>query len=734
MDEAHHLRSEWWKVLEQLLKEETVEHVISLTATPPYDSTPEQWQRYMDLCGPIDVEIFSPELVQEGSLCPHQDYIYFSYPTPEESKSIDEFRVNAKKCAKEMMALSYFRSIVTSHRGLIELKSFDFLEDPKHFTSWLVVMNHLDIPYPHYLNQLIGKKRDLPSFKLEWFETFLQGLLFSHREDYVIKDEQYKEMCFKLKSYGCLERNQVALTSFKGLAKMLAGSKSKFQAILEITKHEYKNLNQNLRLLILCDFIKKEQLIHIDNLQMEMLQIGAVPIFECIRRDAINNLKVAVLSGSLVIIPQTALSAFQSILCHQEVNIIPINDEQYVRIDIVGDHHKMVQTITELFNQGYIHVLIGTKSLLGEGWDSPCVNAMIMATFVGSFMLSNQMRGRAIRTDVNHPEKVSHIWHLACVQKPDDASFLSQLGVSEDYLTIERRFKSFLGLHYHQPIIESGIQRVDVIKQPFTKSSIKSMNHKMLEMSSQRQQLASRWHEALTMVDPSFEVNESVAILNQAVPTKFGYVDFIVLLMISVVVSLCLLLLESVLRVSLLSKQYAISIVAMVLRMLFSLTLTSLSLFVYRKLTPKKRMLTLANGIKQALVDQGELSTHTHVSLSDHQGVFLILELQSATLREQTLFVECLQTFFGEIDNPRYFLMRGLFSSEYYALPDCFSKRKEEALRFTKTINQSRLGYKLIYSRNPKGRKILLKARAKSYINRNQRMMDRKKKVKSRFE
>ena len=29
--------------------------------------------------------------------------------------------------------------------------------------------------------------------------------------------------------------------------------------------------------------------------------------------------------------------------------------------------------ISEVFAQGYMQVLIGTKSLLGEGWDSPCV-------------------------------------------------------------------------------------------------------------------------------------------------------------------------------------------------------------------------------------------------------------------------------------------------------------------------------------------------------------------------
>ena len=79
LDEAHHLRSEWWKALEAFMKEMKGMTVIALTATPPYDSTPAQWKRYTDLCGPIDEEIFTPELVREGSLCPHEDYICFNW-------------------------------------------------------------------------------------------------------------------------------------------------------------------------------------------------------------------------------------------------------------------------------------------------------------------------------------------------------------------------------------------------------------------------------------------------------------------------------------------------------------------------------------------------------------------------------------------------------------------------------------------------------------------------------
>ena len=69
-----------------------------------------------------------------------------------------------------------------------------------------------------------------------------------------------------------------------------------------------------------------------------------------------------------------------------------------------------------MFEKGLFKVLIATKSLLGEGWDSPCINTLIMASFVGSYVLSNQMRGRAIRFYNQNVNKKANDWHLALRQ------------------------------------------------------------------------------------------------------------------------------------------------------------------------------------------------------------------------------------------------------------------------------------------------------------------------------
>ena len=110
LDECHHLRSEWWKALEEFKKEMGKNmKVIALTATPPYDSAPALWNRYMDMCGEIDEEIAIPELVKEGSLCPHQDFVYFNYPTEDEKAEVKKFKERSKEAYRHFMTDEAFR-------------------------------------------------------------------------------------------------------------------------------------------------------------------------------------------------------------------------------------------------------------------------------------------------------------------------------------------------------------------------------------------------------------------------------------------------------------------------------------------------------------------------------------------------------------------------------------------------------------------------------------------------
>ena len=90
--------------------------LIALTATPPYDVEPNIWANYVSLCGEIDAEISVPELVKAKNLCPHQDYIYFNYPTEDEITKIKKYDMRLKTLVDEMKNDENFINAIYNHK------------------------------------------------------------------------------------------------------------------------------------------------------------------------------------------------------------------------------------------------------------------------------------------------------------------------------------------------------------------------------------------------------------------------------------------------------------------------------------------------------------------------------------------------------------------------------------------------------------------------------------------
>ncbi|MDE6195949.1 MAG: hypothetical protein K2F55_03710, partial [Erysipelotrichaceae bacterium] len=289
----------------------------------------------------------------------------------------------------------------------------------------------------------------------------------------------------------------------------------KCESIKKIVNYEYKTMNQGLRLLILTDYIRKEYERALGDESKDVNNLGVLPFFEQLRRDSAKNktaIKLGVLCGSMIIIPKDAQMALielvedPSKISFHQVGML----DDYVKVEVSGNRNFITGIISELFAQGYMQVLIGTKSLLGEGWDSPCVNSLILASFVGSYMLSNQMRGRAIRVFEKMPNKTSNIWHLVCVRPKEKLmGHYDDNGSSEDFQMLERRMEHFLGLHYQKNVIENGILRLSAIEFPFSPRNIKKINKEMLNLSSKRDQLKKRWEDSLAIYDKIEVVEET---------------------------------------------------------------------------------------------------------------------------------------------------------------------------------------------------------------------------------
>lgn len=736
LDECHHLRSEWWKALENFKNACGDLKLIALTATPPYDSNKTMWERYMSMCGEIDEEITIPELVKEGSLCPHQDYVYFNYPTKEEQDEVAKFEERAKDMINRLLTDKDFQTILASHPSLrgVTIMDDELLDDPAYLSSILIVAFSCGIPVPNRLLNLLGVK-NLPALEPKWVEKLLQGMLYLDVKNYNITEDKVEHYKNSLKVRGLLQKNKVMLVADDDTNKTLSRSKGKCESIQKIVLHEYSSMGKELRMLILTDYIKKEYEKCLGDLESDVTALGVLPFFELIRRQhesLKSGLRMGVLCGTIVLIPAEAKEALlQEIDGKGQVNfqaVGKLSDTDYVKVNAVSDAHFLTGAVTNLFTKGYMQVLIGTKSLLGEGWDSPCINSLILASFVGSFMLSNQMRGRAIRVWKDKPEKCSNIWHLVCLNPEKQMKNVTE--ISEDFALLERRMENFLGLHYTEDVIESGIGRLSVIKPPFTKTNVENMNSTMLQMSGQRNDLKQRWMSALVKTK-QMEIAEEVEVDKAAIPTAV-FQDSVRKVLICGVAAIGAAL------CALLAFKGGIGVLCMG-AVAVGLLLKMLTAFpkLLSQATPLKRLKLFGKGILRAMSQKGLLEgKDSSVKISQLRNGGQSIYLSGGTQRDKQLFAQCIKEMMGEVDNQRYLLVNkknrnGL--DGFYCVPECFGTNKNDAVLFADCIQFLTDRYELVYTRNEAGRKVLLQARSKALANREARVKSRKK-VKSALE
>ncbi len=709
LDECHHLRNEWWKALEEFKEAVKTEKLIALTATPPYDSTPALWKRYMDMCGEIDEEITVPELVREGSLCPHQDYVYLNYPTEEEIQEIEKFKVRSKQVQDFLLSDENFVKALMTHKGLRGLFSEEeLLAEGDYLIALLVFLQDKGIAFPQSI-QATCKIRQVPPLTETWLEQLVQGFLYDDADAYEVTKEYREWLTNELKTAGLIEKKKVAFVASESVQKLLTNSKGKCKSIRDIVMSEYQNIGPELRMLILTDFIRKEYEKTIGVPEADINALGVLPFFEQLRREG-TIIKLGVLCGTIVIIPASAKEALLTAIGNSgKVTFGPIGalpEDEYVKVTAVGDNHFLTSAVTDIFTQGHMQVLIGTKSLLGEGWDSPCINSLILASFVGSYMLSNQMRGRAIRVFKGNPNKTSNIWHLVCMM-PEIAGSVARTAKEEesaDYNLLCRRMDNFLGLHYTEERIQSGMERLSILQGPYTKESVARIDEEMLAMSRERESLLERWKTAL--VDAKkMEVMDVTEVTGDPVSQtmkKKGLRD-LALAGVGTVAGLVLAMVVPALGLPLAG---------------FSVAAGAVKLPKYKKVeSPEKRVQAVGEGIYHALCQMqlieepgGKILVETKGK--DRQSIFL----NSGTGHDKLLFAKCVQEFLSAVNDQRYLLVKANRHQEdsFYCVPDCFAKRKEDVETFYHFVAPYIGPYDLVYTRSEKGRAILLEGRMKA--------------------
>ncbi|MDP2541460.1 DEAD/DEAH box helicase family protein [Tenacibaculum discolor] len=701
--------------------------VVALTATPPYDSDNTEIQKYFKLCGEIDDEIVVPDLVKEQNLCPHQDLVFLSEPEDQEINFITDFRLKISQFVTDILKDKEFISFLKQHR--FYAKTEENLEElykySDFFSSMLIFLHEAGETIPLEKLQVLGfdkdEEIDFPSIANEWIQILFQHLLVTDREN-LIEDEVYLDFLEKkLRKLAVFSKNKVNLVGNELLYKSLSNSPSKLKSITTIVQQEQQNLQHELRCVILSDYIRKEYL----NCSLpeikEIKKLGVIPIFHHIRTTTKNKNSLAVLTGSLVIIHSSNIAKLGLVDAIDNYNYTPLkSDTEFVILTTKNSSkHSIVEAITQLFEFGHIKILVGTKSLLGEGWDAPSINSLILASVVGSFVTSNQMRGRAIRVDSKNPNKVGLIWHLACIDTSDEFG-------GRDFEILTRRFNAFLGIsNSKKAVITSGIERLQ-LPANFIDENIQQQNKKTLELSKNRNLISQRWTNAISngkgIIKELTFFNEK----NKQYPKqkKLYYQDIVKYTIGEIIIGLSFFLPEFIIKNFNVLLQKGIVYFLFALSSALGLTFgykiyKSVQLYVYFGLIHKK-IDKIALAILESLYELNLLTT----PLNDIQVQTQLLAkgnvsctIHGANRYESTLFIKALDELLQPIDNPKYLLIktswfrRKLKLNNFFPVPEIFGVRKKECQVFQSNWNKHLGKSKLVYTRTLDGRKLLLKAR-----------------------
>ncbi len=734
VDEAHHLKNAWWRSLTALRATLKKPVVVSLTATPPYDVSHAEWSRYKTLCGPVDSQIGVPELLLEKNLCPHQDYVYFSLPAPGEAGPIALFR-EAVRAFQEDIVLDFdFIDAVEGHPWMVSPEDhFEAIfERTEVFSAMLIFLNAVDRWIGQEALDALGVSREeMPPLDLAWLETLLTHLLFRDEETIEAMPERIsdrlKTIRRRLGRMGAAARRKVALRSTGKIRKKLTASAGKLDSIVEIVDRESGALKDALRLVVLADYIHAGDMPAAPGELKPLNRIGVVPVFERLRREHLWEIRPGILSGSLVVVPESAVADLEIIAVetgvdHRQLSFEPLaHDPGYCIVKGAGAADaKMVRMITELFRLGRVNALVGTKSLLGEGWDAPWINSLILATWVGSWVLSNQMRGRAIRVESGNPEKTANIWHLVC-EEP---------GVREegdDMASLDRRMKAFVGVSVSGDRIESGIDRLELPRPPRDAAALAALNERTVRDAADREGLRKKWALALkggrvcgAMIPALRTPRRTTAAVRPLVVRK---VRGILLKRTALALLAWAILLGFAL--SLADSPFFWVVVATAALVFFAwLPQTLRILWRWIRHGPDGESLRrIGEAVIGGLVHTGDIrpnSPRITLRILKEKDGDLRIHPEGGTTFERSLFLDALEEILEPVENPRYLLREtrkrkgGDRRIAYYAIPSAIGGKKANAERFLSLWRTFVGPADLIYTRTPAGRKELVKARLRT--------------------
>jgi len=439
LDECHHLASLWGYVVRAVAALLGDVHLVGLTATPPDELTELEAELYQSLLGPVDFTIPTPAVVREGFLAPYQELAWLTEPLESEASWLAEHDLRFRQLVTDLHhkdiggSLSFPEWVITRLRvrgagpGEPEMPWASFQRrHPALARAGLRFLASAGLLLPEGAPRGEGY-REPPALD-DWLVLL---------EDYALRclapdpspaaAERYQAIAAALRDLGYRLTRQGIRRAASDVDLLLANSAAKTLALAQVLACEIDARLARLRALVLCDaeLVRKPGVALVGVLRPEA---GTAP--EVVRALAADErtaiVRPLLVSGRglrcapydadhlLAALAEAAAEAGEPLAGWRA----EADGEGLVRLVAATpawQPGRWVPLATRILTAGATWTLVGTRALLGEGWDAPCVNCLVDLTTATTGVSVRQMRGRSLRLDPGDPEKIASNWDVVCV-------------------------------------------------------------------------------------------------------------------------------------------------------------------------------------------------------------------------------------------------------------------------------------------------------------------------------
>ena len=520
LDECHHLLGHWGRVLHDAVDLFDGPIIVGLTATPPDldDKPAEDVERYQRLLGDVDYDVPVPAVVKDGFIAPYQDLAYFVRPTESELAYVAKADADLHALVEDLCQAPTGAAAATAPQNLVDwvCTVLSKRQLPASEAKDWRTFEQRDRVFAHAARRFLSErgislpKGVPPLLDIDWLGdvpalSILIPVLDRYIRHYLRRSPDTALQALAQRATARLRLLGVQITETGSRAcaspvgRVLAYSQSKMHALAPILRREHACLGDQLRAVVVTDYEKSSATGNLEGHPLSEEAGGAVAAFRTLLQTPDTKaLHPVLVTGATVLVADDLLEPFRQAArawLEQRGVAVELTDERHEgfhRLQGSGrdwSPRLYVSLITDLFQDGFTRCLVGTRGLLGEGWDATKLNVLIDLTAVTTSMSVNQLRGRSLRLDPDDPAKLANNWDVVCIA-PEFTKGL------DDYLRFCAKHQHLFGMT-EDGAIEKGVGHVHAafttLKPEGVEDSVSMLNADMLERVPKRAEYRSRW-------------------------------------------------------------------------------------------------------------------------------------------------------------------------------------------------------------------------------------------------